>query len=122
MMDRTPKCWICTKPLDGEEGTHLQCRLAREEAVRNRAIPPMKELLKQDDIRIWKPSEDLQWVVKICGIGSNPVPVIGYSYVVELMFQHHEIKGYPYTHAIAFECHLHNCVFVEGEGYVLIPD
>lgn len=42
--------------------------------------------------------------VKVCGIASAPLPVLGRTYIVELAYG--PIDNYPYTHVAAFECHL----------------
>ena len=63
-------------------------------------------MLKQGNRKIWVPGvpELDGLVVKVVGIASNGVPVLGMTYIVELL---QPIKGYEYTHTAAFECHLH---------------
>lgn len=53
----------------------------------------------------WSPTMELRGVpVKVCGIASAPLPVLGRTYIVELAYG--PIDNYPYTHVAAFECHL----------------
>ena len=65
----------------------------------------MTSQLKQGDIRTWEPGvrEIGQMLVRVCGVASNGVPVLGLSYIVEPLSP---IEGYEYSHAVAFECHL----------------
>jgi len=61
--------------------------------------------LRQGDIRHWSCSDKIQDVpVEICGLAVIPEAVLGQGYVVELL---KPIEGYNYTHAVAFELHLH---------------
>jgi len=41
--------------------------------------------------------------VRVCGVSTIPVAVLGHGYIVELT---KPLPDYPYTHASAFECHL----------------
>jgi hypothetical protein len=62
-------------------------------------------MLKQGDQRIWNPRVDgiKDFPVRIVGLAHSGVPILGLTYIVELS---NPIKGYPYTHATAFEVHL----------------
>lgn len=55
--------------------------------------------------RLWNPGvPNIQDVpVKVCGLATTGVPVLGRTYIVELL---KPIEGYEYTHAAAFEVHL----------------
>ena len=59
----------------------------------------------QGEIRQWHPGvpELGGMSVKICGLATNGVPILGLSYIVELLGP---VPSYPYSHAVAFEAHL----------------
>ena len=65
----------------------------------------MHKKLKQGTVRMWYPGvpEIDGSPVIICGLASSGVPILGITYIVELS---NPLKDYPYTHAVAFECHL----------------
>lgn len=60
----------------------------------------------------WNPRiEDIKdWPVRVCGIASIGVAMLGVTYIVELL---RPIPGYNFTHAAAFERDLTDVV-VEG--------
>ena len=64
--------------------------------------------LKQGDERRWYPGvADLDGVlVRICGTASNGVPVLGVTYIAELLEPFPGKNPYPYTHVACFEDHL----------------
>lgn len=73
----------------------------------SQAVKPVSigKLLEMGSERRWNPGGDeiKDWPVKIVGLASNGVAVVGITYIVELL---RPIPGYEYTHAAAFECHL----------------
>lgn len=60
--------------------------------------------LPNDTYMVWSPTVEIQnHPVRVCGIASTGAPVIGLTYIVELLAP---LPDYPYTHAAAFEVHL----------------
>ena len=61
--------------------------------------------------RYWNPkvSELGVYRVKVVGIATTGAPVIGRSYIVELP-EGLKLPSYPYSHVVAFECHLSESV------------
>ncbi len=49
--------------------------------------------------------EKVKIPVKIVGLATTGMPVIGVGYVIELPLKV-PFLDYPYTHTVAFECHL----------------
>jgi hypothetical protein len=62
-------------------------------------------MFKQGDKKTWNPGVDkiFNWPVKIVGIASLGSPILGITYIAELLTP---IPGYGFTHVAAFECHL----------------
>lgn len=53
----------------------------------------------------WNPTpEYVNIPVRVCGIAQTGIPVLGRTYIMELM--NGPIEGHSYTHVAAFECHL----------------
>lgn len=50
---------------------------------------------------------------KICGISSNELPVIGTTYVVEVIESNIDKDVYPFTHIPVFEINLTRSLFKE---------
>ena len=64
----------------------------------------MPNLLPNGSERVWSPSAlIIKHPVRICGVASTGAPVLGITYIAELL---EPIPGYDYTHVPVFELHL----------------
>lgn len=57
-------------------------------------------MLEQGCVCKWAPRNGKTYRVKVCGVATNGVSILGKTMIVEMLTP---IDGWPYTHAAAFE-------------------
>lgn len=66
----------------------------------------MGELIPRGELRTWNPGipDVVDYPVRVVGVAATPLPVLGRTYVVELLGP--PLPGYPYSHLTAYEVNL----------------